>query len=210
MRCIYTDLMSNDLVMNNPECQQMASEAIKAIQWKIRRKFPVSGFRNILARPRLPCVILLAVGGWRANNPISDIEAFDVCAGQWVKVAHSLECPRAYHGTVCLDGFLYCVGGTDQRERFNRVSKMDLKTHAWHEVSPMYYGRCYVSVTVLEGIIYAIGGFDGYSRLRSAERYQPETNQWNCIASMHFSRSDASCTTLHDKVGGVGNNIRSC
>ncbi|KAG7519296.1 kelch 10 [Solea senegalensis] len=200
MRCIYVDVMSNELVMNNTACQKMASDAIKTIQYKIRQKPSVFGFRNVFARPRLPNAILLAIGGWRGSSPVSDIEAFDVCAGRWFKVVHNLDRPRAYHGTAFLDGYLYCIGGIDQMERFNTVCRMHLRTQTWQEVSSMYYGRCYVCTTVLNGCIYALGGFDGYFRLHSAECYAPKTNQWKCIAEMHFSRSDASCTTLHNKI----------
>ncbi|XP_036408745.1 kelch-like protein 10 [Megalops cyprinoides] len=153
-----------------------------------------------LSRPRLPYAILLAIGGWSGNTPTNVIESYDIQADTWVNVTQKEDNPRAYHGTVYLDGFVYCVGGYDAVEFFSEVCKFDPVTHTWHKVAPMHSRRCYVSVAVLHGCIYAMGGFDGYIRLNSAERYEPKTNQWSLIPPMHEQRSDANATTLHDKV----------
>ncbi|XP_064172450.1 kelch-like protein 10 [Anguilla rostrata] len=150
-------------------------------------------------RPRLPHAVLLAIGGWSGNRPTSVVESYDTQANCWVTVAQT-ESPRAYHGTVYLDGFVYCVGGYDAVEFFSAVCKFDPVARGWHKVAPMHSRRCYVSVTVLRGCIYAMGGFDGYTRLRSAERYEPATNQWSLIPPMNEQRSDASAATLDGKV----------
>ncbi|XP_024916042.1 kelch-like protein 10 isoform X2 [Cynoglossus semilaevis] len=206
MQYIFIHVMSYKLVKNSSMCQQMASDAIQTIQHMIRQKPSELVFRNLLARPRLPVAVLLAVGGMSGEN----IEAYDVSIDHWVNVADRTQRQWAFHGTAFHNGYVYCLGGLDRVGLFNRVSRLDLSTHLWAELSPMHYGRCYVSVTVLNGLIYAIGGFDGHTRLKSAECYCPEGNQWNCIASMHHSRSDASCTTLSDKIyicGGYDGNV---
>uniref|UniRef100_A0A3Q1IH28 BTB domain-containing protein n=1 Tax=Anabas testudineus TaxID=64144 RepID=A0A3Q1IH28_ANATE len=206
---IKDDVMSNELVKYNNECLQIASDAMQTIH-HINPNSPfVTCVRNPLARPRLPNAILFATGGWSGGAPTNGIEAYDVRANRWINVTNNLERPRAYHGAVFLNGYVYCVGGFDRVEHFNSVRRFDLSTHTWHEVAPMYCRRCYVSVTVLNGCIYAMGGYDGHARLSSAEHYRPETNQWSLIASMNEQRSDASCTTLHDKVyicGGFNGN----
>uniref|UniRef100_A0A7N6AKN6 BTB domain-containing protein n=1 Tax=Anabas testudineus TaxID=64144 RepID=A0A7N6AKN6_ANATE len=205
---IKDDVMSNELVKYNNECLQIASDAMQTIH-HINPNSPfVTCVRNPLARPRLPNAILFATGGWSGGAPTNGIEAYDVRANRWINVTNNLERPRAYHGAVFLNGYVYCVGGFDRVEHFNSVRRFDLSTHTWHEVAPMYCRRCYVSVTVLNGCIYAMGGYDGHARLSSAEHYRPETNQWSLIASMNEQRSDASCTTLHDKVGEVGQHQR--
>lgn len=208
------NVLSNELVGSNPECRSMAVEATRAIG-DIRSSRPVvSGFYHPLARPRLPHSILLAIGGWSGSNATNVteayvIEAYDYQADRWLNVTNDLECPRAYHGTAFLNGYVYCIGGCNGVEHFNTVHRFDLSTRTWNEVAPMHGRRCYVSVTVLNGCIYAMGGRDGNIRLNTAERYQPETNQWSLIAPMHDQRSDASCTTLNNQIyicGGFNGN----
>lgn len=200
---IRINVKSSELVKNNPECLQMATDAMQTIYHIMTNRPSMSGVCNPLARPRLPNAILLAIGGWSGGDPTNGIEAYDVRADCWINVTNNLERPRAYHGTAFLNGYVYCVGGFDRVEHFNSMRRFDLSTHTWHEAAPMYYRRCYVSVTVMNGCIYAMGGYDGHTRLSTAERYRPETNQWTVIAPMHEQRSDASCTTLHKKVGEV-------
>lgn len=197
------NVMSNELVKSNGECLPMVADATQIMCHIMTNRPAVSGFCNPPARPRLPSSILLAIGGWSGGDPTNGIEAYDIRADRWINVTNNLERPRAYHGAIFLNGYVYCVGGFDRVEHFNSVRRFDLTTHTWHEMAPMYFRRCYVSVTVLQGCIYAMGGFDGHARLSTAERYNPETNQWSLIAPMHEHRSDASCTALQDRVGGA-------
>nr|XP_054601542.1 kelch-like protein 10 [Nothobranchius furzeri] len=158
-----------------------------------------TGTNDPLSRPRLPPAILLAIGGWNDGFPTNAIEAYDVRAERWITV-ENMERPRAFHGSVFLDGFVYCIGGCDRVEYFNSVRRFNPITHTWMAVSPMYYRRSYVSVSVLNGLIYAMGGFNGQTRHDTAEYYCSETNQWHLIASMHERRSNASCTTFQGKI----------
>ncbi|CAK6949361.1 kelch-like protein 10 [Scomber scombrus] len=197
---IKMNVMSSELVKSNSECLPMVADATQIMCHIMTNRPAVSGFCNPPARPRLPSSILLAIGGWSGGDPTNGIEAYDIRADRWINVTNNLERPRAYHGAIFLDGYVYCVGGFDRVEHFNSVRRFDLTTHTWHEMAPMYFRRCYVSVTVLNGCIYAMGGFDGHARLSTAERYNPKTNQWSLIAPMHEHRSDASCTALQDRV----------
>ncbi|XP_041822899.1 kelch-like protein 10 [Melanotaenia boesemani] len=194
---IQANLLTNDLIRSSTDCMAIITSAIK-IPSTIDAYcvLPCSP----LCCPRLPSVILLAVGGWYGGAPTNSIEAYDVRADRWTKVTNNLESPRAYHGTAFLNGYVYCIGGFDRAEHFNSVCRFDPRTHTWSEVSPMYYRRSHVSVTVLNGCIYAMGGYDGHTRLNTAEYYRPEINQWSNIAPMHEQRYDASCTVFHDRI----------
>ncbi|TRY92490.1 hypothetical protein DNTS_028193, partial [Danionella cerebrum] len=64
---------------------------------------------NQLSRPRLPSVILLAIGGWSIGSPTNAIEAYDTRVNCWVNVTQEEEPPRAYHGAATLNGCVYCV-----------------------------------------------------------------------------------------------------
>ncbi|KAJ8347376.1 hypothetical protein SKAU_G00287770 [Synaphobranchus kaupii] len=198
-------LMNTRYLMNN----MMSSSVMKDIECT---PFIMNTLRTITAsndnslnyclrqgRPRLPYAVLLAIGGWSGNRPTNVIESYDTQTNCWVTVAQT-ESPRAYHGTVYLNGFLYCLGGYNAVEFFSAACKFDPVTRTWHNVAPMHSRRCYVSVAVLHGCIYAMGGFDGYTRLSSAERYEPTTNQWSLISPMNEHRSDASAAALDGKV----------
>ncbi|KAK9531138.1 hypothetical protein VZT92_010582 [Zoarces viviparus] len=195
MDYLRINVISNELVKNNKKCRPMVRKALCQLLTNRR-----SHLCNHLVPPRLPNAILLAIGGWSTNNSTNFIEAYNVRADCWMKVTHHVEHPCAYHGTACLNGSVYCVGGFDGVERFNSVNRFDLRTHTWHDVVPMNHRRSHVSVTVLDGCIYAMGGSDEHARLCTAERYRPETNQWSCIAPMQEHRSNASSTTLHNKI----------
>ncbi|XP_061777128.1 kelch-like protein 10 [Nerophis ophidion] len=204
---ITINVLTNHLVQNSSKCLDMVAFAGRVIRHMTTHS--VSGYCNVIARPRLPSAILLAIGGWSGANPTQCIEAYDVHANCWVSLLDDMDQPRAYCGAAFLNDCIYCLGGFDGTEHYNTVSRFDLNTRAWQEVAPMHYRRCYVSVTVLNGCIYAIGGHDGRVRLKTAEYYTPETNQWTLIASMNELRSDASCTALNDKLyicGGFNGN----
>ncbi|KAM9317859.1 kelch-like protein 10 [Pholidichthys leucotaenia] len=185
---IRLNVLSQNLVHNNLECLSLVYEA--------RQASICSPFR----RPRLPNTILLAIGGWSDGKSTNGIEAYDFQANHWKDVTNPLECPRADHGAVFLNGFVYCLGGYNRMLHFNSVCKFDTGTRMWKEVAPMYSCRHCLSVTVLNGCIYALGGYDGPFFLNTAECYRPERNQWSFIAPMHEQRSHASCTTLHHRI----------
>ncbi|KAM9314088.1 kelch-like protein 10 [Pholidichthys leucotaenia] len=187
-RHIRLKVLSQGLICNNLECLSLVCEALQ------------TGNCSPFRRPRLPNAILLAIGGCSGPDLTNGIEAYDFQANHWRDVTNPLEHPRACHGAVFLNGFVYCVGGFDRVEYLNSVRRFDLGTHMWEEVAPMYNCRCYVSVTVLNGCIYALGGFNGHIRLNTAEYYRPKSNQWSFITHMHEQRSDASCTTLQHRI----------
>nr|XP_057937278.1 kelch-like protein 10 isoform X3 [Doryrhamphus excisus] len=204
---ITINVLSNQQVQNSRECLDMVAFAARVMRHMTTHS--VSGYCNLVARPRLPSAILLAIGGWSGPSATDCIEAYDVHANCWDYLFDKMDQPRAYCGAAFLNDSIYCLGGFDGAEHYNTVSRFDLNTGIWQEVAPMHYRRCYVSVTVLNGCIYALGGFDGHVRLKTAEYYRPETNQWTFIASMHEQRSDASCTALNDKIyvcGGFNGN----
>ncbi|XP_019748474.1 kelch-like protein 10 isoform X1 [Hippocampus comes] len=204
---IAIKVLTNHLIQDSRKCLDIVALATRVMCHMNTNS--VCGYRNLVARPRLPSAILLAIGGFSGPNPTHLIEAYDVHANTWADLVDNMEHPHAYFGTAFLGNSVYCVGGFDGRRHYNTVRRFDVNTRTWHQVAPMHFRRCSVSVTVLNGRVYAIGGVDGRIRLKNAEYYMPETNQWTLIASMHEHRSDASCTTLNNKVyvcGGFNGN----
>ncbi|KAM6924894.1 kelch-like protein 10 [Xenentodon cancila] len=203
-----TDITEN-VLMSSPECRDIVLQTRELILGRMKNISNNSIVFKSLTRPRVPPAILLCIGGWTNGNPTNIIEAYDARTDCWANIACSQRTPRAYHGSVFLNGSVYCVGGFDGVMQFSSVHRLDLFTHTWQEMSPMHFSRCFVSVTVLDGHIYALGGYNGHIRLQTAECYEPSRNQWTLIASMHEERSDACCATFHGKVyicGGFNGN----
>ncbi|XP_076008552.1 kelch-like protein 10 [Genypterus blacodes] len=206
------NVKNNHLVKSHEELE----ETVRMTEILISERTIFSnGINHPLARPRLPVRILLAIGGCEDSGLTDKIETFDTCTDLWVTVSNNEAARLSYHGSVFLNGSLYCVGGSNGDDVCKEVHRFDLDTRTWHQVAPMNSCRCFVSVTVLKGRIFAIGGFDGQDRLSTAECYDPETNQWKEIASLNKKRSDAGCTTLDGNVyicGGFNGNeyMNSC
>ncbi|KAJ0003234.1 hypothetical protein NQD34_008332 [Periophthalmus magnuspinnatus] len=188
---LNNNVLSNPLVKDHLHTREV--QAIYALSNS-------AGSHIRLIRPRLPGAILLAIGGWSGGDPTNGIEAYDYKADRWVNVTNHQERARAYHGSVFLNGSVYCVGGFDRTEHFNSVRRLDLATRTWHEMPPMYHRCCYVSVAVLNGCIYAMGGHNGHIRLSTAEVFDPETNLWSPIRPMNEQRSDANCVAVNGEI----------
>ncbi|XP_033834470.1 kelch-like protein 10 [Periophthalmus magnuspinnatus] len=195
----FQQVQGNNLLQNNRECMVVVIRIISVMLDARVRESNVS-LSSRLARPRLPQALLLSIGGWSGANPVNNIEVYDNHANRWVAVANNDRTPRAYHGTVFLNGCVYLIGGFDGVVRFNTTHKYDLANHTWQEVAPMHSPRCYVSVALLDGLIYAMGGHNGDVRLETVERYSPETNQWTMISPMNEQRSDANSTAYDGKI----------
>uniref|UniRef100_A0A8C5N9S2 BACK domain-containing protein n=1 Tax=Gouania willdenowi TaxID=441366 RepID=A0A8C5N9S2_GOUWI len=200
-RYIRNNVLNNDLVKTNPESHLLVYNTLQVMsEHSLLCSEP--GINKTLFCPRLPNAVLLVIRFFSET-----IEAFDYSTNNWITVPdhHSLVNPMThlrFHGTVFLGGYLYIVGGVlNWFVPFNRVSRFNLVTHTWQEVSLMNEPRAFMSVTALKGCIYAIGGCgDDDISLRTAERYQPDINQWTFIASMNKKRFDASCTTLNNNI----------
>uniref|UniRef100_A0A8C6S5G7 Kelch like family member 10 n=1 Tax=Neogobius melanostomus TaxID=47308 RepID=A0A8C6S5G7_9GOBI len=194
------NVLGSELVQQNRKCKDLMLTSMKFMLDARTTGFNSTMFPISLARPRLPRAALMAIGGWSSGGPTNCIETFDNHANGWVGVANDDETPRAYHGTVFLNGSVYVIGGFDGRSQFCTTHRYDLARGKWQEVANMHSRRCYVSVALLDGLIYALGGYDGDERLDTAERYAPDANQWTMIAPMIETRSDASSTAHNGKV----------
>ena len=194
--------MTNQLVKLNPECHEIVNNSFQIMSslTKHRHKPLKSCLSDTPARPRLPHSVICVSGGKNGRYVSCSIEVYDHLVDRWIVIRDRLKDPRADHGTVFLDGYVYFVGGYNMRETLNSMVRLNLRTHIWQEMMHMYHRRCDLSVTMLNGFIYAIGGFDGYVCLNTAERYCPESNKWTPIAPLMEKRMRASCTTLDDKV----------
>ncbi|XP_048852662.1 kelch-like protein 10, partial [Brienomyrus brachyistius] len=189
---------ANDLVKANVACRPIITDVLKVI-YDLHDERPRSDFENPLIRPRLPSDILLAVGGWNMRTT-NWIEAYDTRADRWVDITQGQETRQSGHGSVCLNGFMYCFGGYDGHNFTDAVLRFDPVARTWQHMAPMHWRRCCVSVAVSNGFIYVMGGRLDVSPLNIVERYDPNANEWTIIQPMNEERQDASATTLNGKI----------
>ncbi|XP_072574751.1 kelch-like protein 10 isoform X1 [Paramormyrops kingsleyae] len=191
-------IKKNHFVKANVACRPIIEDVLKTM-YDLDDGPACSDFANPLIRPRLPSEMLLAVGGW-SRHRLNRINAYDTRADRWVDVTQEDDKPNSCHGTVYVNGYVYCIGGYDGTHTVNTVHRFNTITRAWQQVAPMHSCRCYPSVTVVDGHIYAMGGRDDFMRLNSAERYDPATNEWTLIRPMQERRNCAGATTLNGKI----------
>ncbi|XP_048854846.1 kelch-like protein 10 isoform X1 [Brienomyrus brachyistius] len=189
---------ANDLVKANAACRPIITDVLKMI-YDLDNESPRSDFERPLIRPRLPADILLAIGGWNFRTT-NWIEAYDTRADHWVDITQGQETRQSGHGSVCLNGFVYCFGGYDGHNFTDAVRRFDPVARTWQHMAPMHWRRCSVSVAVSNGFIYVMGGRLGVSPLNIVERYDPKANEWTIIQPMNEERQDASATTLNGKI----------
>ncbi|XP_047018348.1 kelch-like protein 10 [Ictalurus punctatus] len=199
---LMNNVSHNVLVMDDVTCKPIVTSVLMGID----DLNPSLFLSSDLTRRRLPSAVLLAIGGWTPGGVTNTIEAYDTQAARWVNVTYNDEIPRAFQGTVYLNGFMYCIGGLYWMKspyglRLTRsVRRFDPATRIWAHMSPMRSRRNDLSVCVLDGCIYVMGGSDGAEHLNTVERYEPENDKWSMIAPMHERRSEASATVLNGKV----------
>ncbi|XP_048859834.1 kelch-like protein 10 [Brienomyrus brachyistius] len=189
---------ANDLVKGNAACRPIISDVLKMI-YDLDDESPRSDFERPLIRPRLPADILLAIGGWNFRTT-NWTEAYDTRADHWVDITQGQETRQSGHGSVCLNGFVYCFGGYDGHNFTDAVRRFDPVARTWQHMAPMHWRCCSVSVAVSNGFIYVMGGRLGVSPLNIVERYDPNANEWTIIQPMNEERQDASATTLNGKI----------
>lgn len=103
---------------------------------------------------------------------------------------------RSSCGVAALDGYLYCIGGSDGTMCLLSGEKYNLRACAWEPIAPMHSRRSTHEVVEANGYLYALGGNDGSSSLNSVERYDPKQNKWNIVTSMLTRRSSIGASVL--------------
>ena len=208
------------LVVKNPNLKPIIKEGMQAL-YDLSDNFAsltnrnsseedktITRNSNRYSRPRLPHEILIAIGGWSGGSPTNEIEAYDSRATSWRKVTEDItmkeERPRAYHGVVFWNKYIYIIGGFDGQNYFDSMRRINIINFNKSEEPPMNFKRCYVSCCISGKTIWAIGGMDGNKRLDSCECYTIGQSAWKNMPNMNEKRSDADSTAHDGKIYVVG------
>lgn len=97
-----------------------------------------------LIRPRYPFEMLFAIGGWSGGSPTAVIETYDIKSDLWTMIFEEDSFgPRAYHGSIVMNHYIYVIGGFDGVEYFSSCRRFNTITKIWEEVAPMNCKRYY-------------------------------------------------------------------
>lgn len=118
---------SNAFVTHNAAWKPIITRVLKNIYGLNLNESLSSDF----TQPRLPNAVLLAIGGWSHDSPNYAIVTYDMQADLWVSVMCPDESPRAYHGMVYLNDFVYCIRGFGGDNYLNSVRRFEPITRTW-------------------------------------------------------------------------------
>ena len=152
---------------------------------------------------------LYVMGG----NTASVAERFDPSLGLWNKV-NIADIFVYSSAAVTMQGFLYVVGGKDERWSQRNVKKYNPDTNQWHEVCPLSSPRSGVCAVTDGSYLYAIGGTDDTGQyLNIVERFDPRKNTWENLPPMLARRANAGGAVIKQRLfvfGGDSRDNDSC
>uniref|UniRef100_A0A3Q1GU29 Kelch-like ECH-associated protein 1a n=1 Tax=Acanthochromis polyacanthus TaxID=80966 RepID=A0A3Q1GU29_9TELE len=125
-----------------------------------------------------------ACGGNRWNTA----EKYQPDTNSWQQLA-PMNTIRSGLGLVCMNSYLYAVGGYDGRSQLCSVERYNIVRNIWEPRASMQYCRSAHGITVHQGRIFVFGGFNQHGFLSSVECYCPERNEWTCVTDMPLGRS---------------------
>lgn len=121
--------------------------------------------------PKVPQLLYIAGGYFRQS--LSYLEAYNPCAGRWLRLA-DLQVPRSGLAACVIGGLFYAVGGRnnapDGNMDSNTLDCYNPMNNCWLPCAPMSVPRNRIGVGVIDGMIYAVGGSHGCIHHNSVER----------------------------------------
>ena len=120
------------------------------------------------------------------TSPIPDqpMEQFDPVINSWVPLmCYSSVMSHRGAAVVNFQGFLYLIGGEEDKEAVSSVHKYNPDTNLWQEVAPMNVSRAGVCAVADKETMYAIGGYANNQTLDVVERFDAKMNSWCRVAS---------------------------
>ena len=120
------------------------------------------------------------------TSPIPDqpMEQFDPVINSWAPLmCYSSVMSHRGAAVVNFQGFLYLIGGEEDKEAVSSVHKYNPDTNLWQEVAPMNVSRAGVCAVADKETMYAIGGYANNQTLDVVERFDAKMNSWCRVAS---------------------------
>jgi N-acetylneuraminic acid mutarotase len=140
-------------------------------------------------------------------------EEYDPATDTWTEKKPML-IGRAFATSVAVNGKIYVIGGSKQREGggdeyVDLLEEYDPATDTWAlKASTIPTPRYFFTSSSVNGKVYAIGGnlYDG-SVLAVNEEYNPVTDTWTTKAPMTVPRYDLASSTVNGKIYALGGRV---
>ena len=141
---------------------------------------------------------VILVGGFTAANAKGEksrlvsqslVQQFDLKTMRW-KELPSLPEPRSSMDAICLNGYLYVMGGwsmtgsSDETKWLDTVWRMSLdRKDAWEKMASAPFLRRAIALAAHQKKIYAIGGMkESGEPTTNVDCFDPATNSWSTVA----------------------------
>lgn len=201
---LRSQVMSNEWVINDPECKQMLDEALSYASSPSSEKRKHSS--AVRMRPRVHsgfADVMVAIGGLHLGSPVASGEQYNMYTDEWSPIE---DMPTLRYGVAVtqLHGQIYCLGGFESGKYLSTVEAYDPEENSWVIRPPMLVSRKYFGATSLGGKIFAFGGSNSHHRLKSVECFDPYENQWTFVSPMLCPRMYLAVGTLGGLVYAVG------
>ena len=201
---LTSHVLSNESLINDPECKQMLEEALAYASSPTAEKRKKSLVARM--RPRVHsgfADVLVAIGGLHRGSPVASGERYNLYTDEWTPIE---DMPTLRYGIAVtqLHGHVYCIGGFEGGRYLSTVETYDPEENVWTMRPPMMVSRKYFGAACLGGKVYALGGSNSHRRLKSVECFDPYEQQWTFVAPMLCPRMYVAVATLGGLLYAVG------
>ena len=153
---------------------------------------------------------LIIVGGRNGQDPVKEVEAFDLDTQQWEELS-PMSSVRVFYSVVGLKDEIYAIGGLIPMMGITKiVEKYDIDNNMWCRTKDLSENRSDSAYGVVGGRVVVAGGLGGQEApcfLRTGECIGHRGSSFMKIANMPTTRSSVTTISFEDKiavVGGVG------
>ena len=200
--CIEPD----DLVMSDPRCRELVTEAKNYLALPDRSHI-VSGIRYNARKSLSMTHALVACGGNQDRLSSREVLCYVPSSDFWYPLAPMIH-SRFSFSTLLSDNYLYAIGGYTDDMPTNRVERYNFAADRWEELVGLPQAVCNHGAVSFNGEIYVIGGGSGDSCSQSVYKFIKNLNRWELVTKLKVPRRGASVVAHKHLyvIGGYGPN----
>ena len=121
----------------------------------------------------------------------------------------SMPTPRYNFASTVIGNEIYCIGGYNSSDYFDKVEVYNTRTNTWSEKEKISFPRYGLKAEYVNGKIYVIGGEyksddNSHTYYTTVEVYDPNTNTWEIKTPMPTPRSGFSTVVIGNKIYCIG------
>jgi len=154
---------------------------------------------------------LFFIGGDTPNNEKHPFSSFFIMReNKQIESLPPCLLGRSVGHLMCIDHYLYFIGGFDGNRAVPNVERFDFFQNQWENVSPLLYRRASFGSFLYNSKIYVFGGVMGCIVHNTMEEYNYKENKWTIFASLRYGRSSCFVHQWKEKcyiLGGISSTL---